>query len=220
MKKASLFIIIIAIIFSITACAVEKQVSDYMPVKNFLFYSNDTVLYEEVSHSESGYSFNILTRTNDDIAPVLQYYALMMGEYLSGFTGDRLKLSGELVRDGTFFKFESYRKEGSTFTYIEIPINRDPDLDKFIEAKWNTSVVPKETSYDENISKRYRDNNEVEYIYRSSDIKASFAYYVEKCENKENYQFDNNQISYVQKETTVIISFNPDESLLTITQQQ
>lgn len=220
MRKATICILLMAILLSMTACANQKQVIDFMPVKNFLYYSNDTIIYNEITHSESGYSFNTLTESSDNIGPVLQYYALMIGEYLSGYSGERLKLSGELVSDGTFFKFESYRQDGKTYTFIEIPINRDPDVDELIDSFWNKSVVPKETTNDKNVKKCLRDNGEVEFVYLSSDIKSSFEYYTDKCGNKDGYQFNNNQISYKQNEIKVTISFDLDDSLMTITQQK
>jgi len=219
MKKLIIIILILTFLLTSTACTKNnQQVTDFCTIKDFDYYSNDQIIYNEISHTETGYSYNILTKTQDDISTVLEHYASLIGEHLVGFSGKRLKLSGEYVHDGTFFKFETYKEEGYTYTLIEIPININSEIDNLIKHQWNKKAVPKPNKYEKQIGTYLRDNNQVIFIYLSNDSKQSFEYYSNKSKNEDEYKLINGKIMYTKKNIKVNIFVDFDNNLLTITQ--
>jgi len=219
MKKIIIIILIVTLLLTVTSCKKnDQQVTDFCSIKDFSYYTNDQIIYNEVSHTETGYSYRILTRTKDEISKVLEHYASLIGEHLVGFSGKRLKLSGEYINDGTFFKFESYKEEGYVYTLIEIPINNNLEIDNLIKKQWNKKVVPKLNSYEEQVGSYLRDNNQVAYIYLSNDIKQSYKYYSNKSKNEDDYKVTDTKIIYTKKNISVSIIFDFDNNVFTITQ--
>lgn len=219
MKKVVVLFLILILLLNISACnKSNKIVEDFSPMDLFEYYSNDAILYHEISHNENGYSYNTLTKTNDEISEVLKHYASLIGEHLSGFTGDSLKLSGEYINDGTFFKFESFKEETYVYTFIEIPLNSNTEIDKLIEDNWNKSIIPKVNDFEKNISKALKDNNQIIYTYSTDNISNSYDYYIGKCEDKDEYKILDKKISYTQKEKEIEIEFDFDNNLLIISQ--
>ncbi len=221
MKKATILIIILALILSLSGCRQnDALVTDFTPVENFIYYQNDEIVFHEVIHDDGGYSYNIMTRTEDTLPVVLQYYALLIGEFLDGFSGERLKLSGEYIEDGTFFKFEVYKEAGYTNTFIEIPMTSNLEIDKLIENKWSKRWVPKANDTDELVGKSYKDNGQVTYTYLSKDINTSINYYVDKCQDKDDYSYIDYKITYRYQEQLVSILFDQENDLIIITQNK
>ncbi|MCK5811562.1 MAG: hypothetical protein KAG94_01565 [Clostridiales bacterium] len=221
MKKTIILIIILTLLLNLSGCGQSKLlVTDFSPKEDFTYYPHDEILYHEILHDESGYFYNTLTKTEDVLPIVLQYYALLIGEYLEGFSGDSLKLSGEYVKDGTFFKFEVYKEAGYTNTFIEIPMTSNLEVDKLIESKWSEKWVPKANDTNELIKKSYKDNGQVTYTYLSKDIDKAINYYVDKCKDKEGYSKADYKITYRYKEQLVTILFDQENNLIIITQNK
>ncbi len=219
MKKLIVLIIALVLVLNISGCSQTNILAtDFNPVENFIYYSNDEIIFNEVLHDEGGYFYNIMTRTEDTLPDVLYYYALLIGEFLDGFSGDRLKLSGEYVDDGTFFKFEVYKEAGYTNTFIEIPMTSNLEIDKFIESKWSKRWVPKVHDTDELISKSYKNIGQVTYIYLSKDLDKAMNYYIDKCRDKDNYSFVEDNITYRYQEQLVTVSFDFENNYVIITQ--
>lgn len=221
MKKLTILIIVLVLVLNISGCSqANTLVTDFKPVENFIYYSNDEIVFNEILHDDGGYFYNTMTRTEDTLPDVLYYYALLIGEFLDGFSGDSLKLSGEYVDDGTFFKFEVYKEAGYTNTLIEIPMTSNLEIDKFIESKWSKRWVPKVYDTDELISKSYKDIGQVTYIYLSKDLDKAMNYYLDKCQSKDNYAFVENTITYRYQEQLVTISFDQENSQVIIVQNK